>query len=303
MDVVARYQETRARLFKKAGIEPQSKFVTTNGPVKKVHYLQIGNGDPLIIVHGGLSHSSEWINILKSLADHFNLYVVDRPGHGLTDPIDYRGVDYRNSAVEFLESFIDAIGLTKAKFMGNSMGGYFTMCFALEKPERVEKLLLIGAPAGINLWIPPMLRVLGIRGINRCLMKTIAKPKISGVKNIHKQILVFDIDKVSEDYLEHCYYNQLLPGSLIAFSTLLEKVLTISGWRKELYLGDQLDKLKVPVGFIWGNKDAFESPDTGIHKARAIENFSFEVIENAGHCPWFDQPEQCISSIIKMLNN
>jgi pimeloyl-ACP methyl ester carboxylesterase len=255
------------------------------------------------MVHGGLSHSSEWIHILKSLSGNFSLYVVDRPGHGLSDPIDYRVVDYRNNAVEFLESFMDAIGLKRARFMGNSMGGYFSLCFAFDKPERVEKLLLIGAPAGINLWVPPILRVLGTRGINRLLMKTIARPSISAMKNIHKQILVFDIDIVSEDYLEHCYYNQLLPGSQTAFRSLLEKVLTIRGWRKQLYLGDQLNKLQVPVGFIWGNRDAFESPATGIQKARAIKNHSFEVVENAGHCPWIDQPEQCTFLITKMLNN
>lgn len=303
MDAISKYKETRAKLFKIAGIEPQSQFVKTTGPVKNVHYLQLGAGDPLIIVHGGLSHSSEWINILKALAKSHSLYVVDRPGHGLSDPINYRGVDYRKSAVDFLQSFMDAVGLEQAHFMGNSMGGYFCTCFALDKPDRVKKLVLIGAPAGINLWIPPMLRILGIRGLNRFFMKTVAKPSIPGVKNIHKQLLVFNPDKLSDEYVEHCYYNQLLPGSTVAFSTLLESVLTIKGWKKELYLGDQLDRLKVPVHFIWGNKDVFESPETGIHKAKTIENHSFEIIENAGHCPWLDQPEKCTSLIMNALNN
>lgn len=303
MDAMTKYQETRARLFKNAGIQPQSKFVTTGGPVEKVYYLQLGNGDPLIIVHGGLSNSSEWINILHPLSQKFNLYVVDRPGHGLSDPIDYRGIDYRKSAVDFLRSFMDALGLKKANFLANSMGGYFSICFAMEHPERVQNLVLIGAPAGMNLWIPFMLRILGISGLNRFLMTTVAKPKISEVKKIHKQILVNDIEKISKDYFEHCYYTQLLPASKITFSTLLESVLTIRGWKKEMYIGDQLHKLKIPVGFIWGDNDAFESPETGILKAKKIENHSFEVVKNAGHCPWLDQPEKCTSLIIKMLNN
>lgn len=301
MDAIAKYKESRAKLFKIAGIEPQSKFVTTDGPVEKVHYLQLGSGNPLILVHGGLSTSSEWINILYPLSQKYDLYVVDRPGHGLSDPIDYRGMDYRNSAVDFLRSFMDALRLKKAKFLGNSMGGYFSICFAMEYPDRVENLILIGAPAGMNLWIPMMLRIMGISGLNRFLMTTIAKPKISGVKKIHKQIVVNDIKKISEDYLEHCYYSQLLPASNITFSTLLESVLTIRGWKKELYIGDQLHKLKIPVGFIWGNEDVFESPETGILKARSIENHSFEVVKDAGHCPWLDQPEKCTALIMKML--
>ena len=134
-------------------------------------------------------------------------------------------------------------------------------------------------------------------------MKTIAKPKMSDVKRIHKQILVKDVEKISEDYFEHSYYSQLLPASMIAFSTLLESVTTVKGWRKEMYIGDQLHRLKVPVGFIWGDADAFESPETGVLKAKGVENYSFEVVENAGHCPWFDQPEACVSLIIQMLTD
>ncbi len=303
MDVVAKYKETRAKLFEQAGIDPQSNFLSTNGPVEKIHYLELGSGDPLIIVHGGLSHSSEWINILHPLSQKFKLYVVDRPGHGLSDPIDYRGSDYRKSAVDFLRSFMDALGLEKANFMGNSMGGYFTISFAMDFPERVEKLILIGAPAGMNLWIPFMLRLLGVSGLNRFMLRTIAKPKISEVKKIQKQLIVHDVDKLSDDYIEHAYYGQLLPASLIAFSTLLESVLTLSGWKKELYIGDRLQDLKVPVGFIWGDKDAFESPETGIQKAKAIENYSFELVKDAGHCPWLDQPEICAALILKMLGD
>lgn len=303
MDIIKKYTESRNKLFEQEGIKPSSKFVSTNGPVKKVHYLELGTGEPLVIVHGGLSHSSEWINILKPLANNFHLYVVDRPGHGLTDPINYRGVDYRRSAVEFLLSFLDATELQQPLLMANSMGGYFSICFAMEYPERVKKLLLIGAPAGVNLWIPPMLRLLGIKGINWLMMKTVAKPSISGVKNIHKQLLVANVNKLSNCYLENSYYNQLLPGSETSFCTLLESVLTYKGWRKELYLGDLLNQLKVPVYFIWGDKDAFEKPETGRLKASSIKNMTFEVVSDAGHCPWFDQPEKCCELIILMLKD
>ena len=302
MDVIGKYKETRAELFKNAGIEPQTNFVNTDGPVERIHYLKLGSGDPLIIVHGGLSNSSEWINILKPLSQKFLLYVVDRPGHGLSDPIDYRGKDYRKSAVDFLRSFMDALGLEQAQLMGNSMGGYFSICFTMEYPEKVKNLILIGAPAGMNLWIPFMLRILGINQLNRFLMRTVAKPKISEVKRIHRQIVVNDIENLSDLYFEHCYYHQLLPASVITFSTLLESVLNISGWKKELYIGDQLHNLKVPTAFIWGNKDVFENPKTGMLKAKAIENHSFTIVENAGHCPWFDQPEKCTALILKALD-
>ena len=303
MDIVAKYKESRNRLFVQAGINPESKIVAADGPVKHIHYLEMGTGKPLIVVHGGGSHSSEWINILKPLSEQFHLYVVDRPGCGLTDTFNYNGVNFQISAVEFLGSFMDAVGLDQANFMANSMGGYFSICFALAHPERVEKLLFIGAPAGLNLWVPYMMRLMGLKGINKILMNTVGKPSISNLKAIHKQILVADINNVSEAYLQHCYYNQVLPGTAKSFRTLLETVLTLQGFRKDLHLVDQLNKLKIPVYFVWGDKDAFEKPDTGAQKASSIEKQKFQVVENAGHCPWFDQPDKCVSAILYMLQD
>ena len=163
-------------------------------------------------------------------------------------------------------------------------------------------MILIGAPAGLNFWIPPMLRLLGIKGLNRLLLKTIARPSISGMKNIYRQLLIEDHTKLSEDYYEHCIHGQKLPGTITAHRTMLENVLTHRGWKKEYYIGDQLGNLRVPVGFIWGDNDAFESPETGMTKAKQVEKHTFEVVKNAGHCPWFDQPEKCVSLILELLN-
>ncbi len=303
MDVLEAYKQSRDTLLAQRGIEPQSKTVATNGPVKNVHYLELGAGKPLIMIHGGGSHASEWINILKPLSAHFHLYVVDRPGCGLTDSIDYRGVNFRESAVDFVRSFMDAVGLKKVLLLGQSMGGYFSICFAMRYPERVEKLLLIGAPAGMNRYIPFKLRLLGTKGLNRLLVSTVAKPSVENLKDIHRQILVADIHKLSEDYFTHGYYGQLLPGNERGFLSMLENVLTVRGWRKNLYIGDQLHQLKIPARFIWGDKDAFEKPDTGLHKAKAIKDFKFEVVKDAGHCPWLDQPKKCAALIVSMLEH
>ena len=302
MDVTAQYLESRDRLFEKAAISPQSKFAHTDGPINKVHYLEWGQGPPLLIIHGGLSHSSEWINIMKPLAAHFRLLVVDRPGHGLSDPINYRGVDYQQSAVDFVDSFMKVVSLESAYIMGNSMGGYFATCFALAYPQKVDKLLLIGAPAGMNLWVPPMLRLLGIPGVNWFLMNTVARPRVAGVRDVHKQILVADVNNVSNLYFEHCYHHMLLPGTSLAAKTLLESVLTIKGWNRKLYLTPHLKGLTMPVYFIWGDSDAFEKPETGTAKASEIAHKKFEVVTNAGHCPWLDQPDTCSKLIIDMLN-
>ena len=301
MDPIERYRHSQQQLFDQEGIQPVSKFVHTDGPVEKIHYFEIGIGEPLIFLHGGGSHSSEWIPILKHLSKYFHCLVVDRPGCGLSDHINYRGLDYQGSAIDFIGSFMDALGLEKSRLIANSMGGYFSICFAMEYPERVEKMLLIGAPAGMNMFIPPQLRVLGIKGLNTFILNTLGKPSIKTIRDIHQQLIVADVNNLPDLYFEHTYHLQLISGTMKSFATLLESVLTFRGFRKELFIGDQLGQLQIPVHFIWGDKDAFENPTTGKPKAAAIENHSFDIVENAGHLPWLDKPDQCTSLIIKRL--
>ena len=300
MNILEDYKQTRQKLFDAAGIQPQSKIVSTNGAIKNVHYLEAGSGKPLIIIHGGGGHASHWINIMKPLAENYHLYVPDRPGCGLSDTINYHGLDYMKNAAEFVRSFMDAVGLKQALVMGNSMGGYFSICFALQYPERVEKLLLIGAPAGMNLYIPFMLRLLSIRGLNSFMMN-MTKPSIKNTYNIFQMINVADASKLSVDYLQHDVHSQLIPGTRKSFLSLLESVLTLSGFKKDLYIGDKLIQLKMPVRFLWGDKDVFETPESGLKKASIISDYKFEVVENAAHMPWFDQQEKCSELIIKLL--
>ncbi len=301
MKVVEKYLKTRQQLFHAAGIQPEALTVKTNGPVKNVHFLKIGSGMPLILIHGGGSSTSEWINILKPLSEKFLLYVVDRPGSGLTDSFNYKYVDVGQHGVEFLRSFMDAVHLEKASFLAQSMGAWFAINFALKHPERTDKLICIGASAGMNYYIPVPLRLLGTPVFNRLLFGTVFKPSARNVRKLYEKLFVVDVSKIPEIYFEHISYHQLLKGWAGSFFSLLRNVLTFRGWKNKYYIGDKLGRLKVPMYFIWGEKDVFEHPETGLIKAKSISGFRFEVVENAGHCPWFDNREQCVNLIEDML--
>jgi pimeloyl-ACP methyl ester carboxylesterase len=73
---------------------------------------------------------------------------VDRPGHGLAEPFDYRRVDLLDHARTFLREVLDALELEAADIAANSMGGLWSVAFALEEPERVSRLVLAQHPRG-----------------------------------------------------------------------------------------------------------------------------------------------------------
>lgn len=304
MDPLQNYLASQQKLFDRAGIRPERRTIEIkDGPVRKVHFLHLGQGRPLIMLHGGGSHASEFIDLLGPLSRHYELFVIDRPGCGSTDHFDYRGVDVPAHAVNFIRSFMDAVQLQRAAFLAQSMGAYFSIRFAMEHPGRVSKLIFIGAPAGMHLQIPLLLRMLGTPVLNRFLANTVGRPSIKGMRRLHEQLFMADASRVGEDYLEHSADNQRLPGRFRSFQTLLENVLTLRGWRRDLYIGDRLHELKMPVHFIWGDKDVFEDPISGARKANAIKDHRFITIADAGHCPWLDRPEECARTVIQCMED
>jgi pimeloyl-ACP methyl ester carboxylesterase len=95
----------------------------------------------------------------------------------------HRGIPFRGHAVEFTGDFLNSIGVQRTTITGNSMGGYFALAFALAHPERVEKLILIGAPPMISEHLDPGHRVLGIPGLNRWIYALTATKESLGSAN------------------------------------------------------------------------------------------------------------------------
>lgn len=301
MNLVDHYKQTRQILFDSAGILPKSNIITIDGPVKNIHFLELGEGEPLILIHGAGAHSSHWINILKPLSENFHLYVLDCPGSGLSDRYDYKIPDIKEYAFDFIKSFMDTVNIPKASFLGNSMGGFYSINFALYAPDRVDKLILIGAPAGITHWIPYLPRFLGAKGINHLLMNTI-KPGVLLMRLIFRHYLVANASQISRDLLKHEVAHLKLKGTIPSLLHLCERIITLKGLKDELYFGNKLSGLKMPVYFLWGEKDVFEKPEVGTEQAKYISFHNFDIIENAGHIPWLDKPDNCVALIIKCLS-
>lgn len=294
------YRESCEKLFTEYNIHPESLTIQTQGPCSVVHYLKLGRGEPLFLIHGGGSHCLEWLPVLKPLSRYFEVYALDAPGFGLNDPFDFSRVSFRHNATNFLKSVFDALKINQAQVVANSMGGYYATNFTLDHPEMVKKLVLIGATAGLNHWIPLPLRLMGMPVLNIILMKTVARPSMKSIRSFHRQLLVADDTKLSDAYIQNTVYHMNLTAK--STRSLFEKVLTRKGFRRELMIDQSINKLAVPVRIIWGDKDAFESPDSGFSKVRNIIDLQFEVVKNAGHLPWIDQPENCSSLLIKMLD-
>src|SRR5260370_42004843 len=80
---------------------------------------------------------------------------MDRPGGGLSARLDSRGTPSREQAVTCIGSLLDTLKLRRVALVGNSMGGFWALAFALARPERVSKLVFLGEVAGSSPPQPP----------------------------------------------------------------------------------------------------------------------------------------------------
>ena len=144
-----RFTEFQQRMLDHYGIRASDRYLDLAKPQMRVHLLEAGTGEPALIFHGGDGEAVDWAPLIGRIQDRVHMFAVDRPGFGLSDPFDYRRVDLRKHAAEFVSSVLDALGLKSATLIGGSMGGLFALSTALAHPDRVRNLILVGTPVGI----------------------------------------------------------------------------------------------------------------------------------------------------------
>jgi esterase len=106
----------------------------------RLHFESVGQGEPLLIVHGLFGSLENWASISRALADQFRVVAVDQRNHGRSphSPV----MSFRCMA-EDLRQLLDGLGLTRCHLLGHSLGGKAVMEFALLHPGRTSKLVVV----------------------------------------------------------------------------------------------------------------------------------------------------------------
>lgn len=253
---------------------------------------------PLLLIHGGLGEAFQWAPILGPLAQKRRVLAVDRPGHGLADPFDVRGVELMAHAAGFVGEVLDAVETPAAALVGSSMGGLYATAFAHAHPERVTRLVL-QSPAGVTCELPLMLRLGRLPifgGLVRAMMR---KPTRESVRTFWKTLLVAHPERLPEEFLDLSVLSQARNAE--SWFSLLDRTVGIRGLNPALVAAARFGALGVPTTFLWGEKDAFAPPSVGERLAAQLPGAHFICIADAGHAPWFDAPEATAQAILSAL--
>jgi len=258
---------------------------------RRIHVVETGDGPPLVLLHGAGAPGLFFLPLLERL-ERVRAIAVDRPGRGLSDPVDFPLHGYRQAVVAWVDGLLDALGLDAAGLLGHSGGGLWALWYALARPDRVRRLVLLGAaPALPGTTMPLPFRVLVMPGIGRLLQRIPSTP--TSVMQFARLVA-----GEGETIVDHPELVDLLvagdndPVAAVADRGEVRAIAAPHRWRPGARVSaDELRQLAVVTLLLWGDHDPFGDAAVARATARAIPDARLELLP-AGHGPWLGHPDR-----------
>ncbi|MBR4435987.1 MAG: alpha/beta fold hydrolase [Clostridia bacterium] len=245
----------------------------------RMHYLESGKGEPIILVHTAGQSLYTFRNIFYKLSMNYRVIALDLVGHGYSDRPDF--FDYSIGChAESIVGFMNELGIESAHILGFSMGAGFALELARRHPERVGRVVAI-CPGGVTGNMPLMVRM-----VESGLFGGIAS-KLYKVKNIEKMLneCVFDHTVIGPADIDQ-YYR---PASDSRGRWAIRR--TVAGF-DESALIDSLGDIETPVLIVWGEEDKWHPfEDANIYRAGLV-NSAVSYVRNAGHLLHEEKPDK-----------
>jgi pimeloyl-ACP methyl ester carboxylesterase/putative sterol carrier protein len=264
-------------------------------------YLEAGDpsAPPIVLLHGLGATSASFISTIWDLARDYRVIAVDLPGFGESGkPVRSLHAAYH---ARWIIAFLDAIGIERAHFAGNSMGGRVAIEVGLRAPERVHKLVLITPSLA---WLRRRVAVRLVR---------ILRPEIAWlpVPLLHALVVqsirtMFGRPERVHEYAIHGAADEFLR----VFRTARGRIAFLHAARA-IYLEDphgergfwdRLKSLSCPALFLFGDEDRLVPHAFMRHVRRAVPHAQCELFESCGHVPQFELPDLTHARMRAFLN-
>ena len=262
-----------------------------------VHVIEAGDGPPVVHLHGNNTSSLSHLMLLEHLTG-VRSYLVDRPGFGLSDPEPFPRRIFRQRAVRFVDEVLDALGLESAVVAGASGGGTWAIWFALDRPERVRGLVMLGSvPLLPGARIPVGIRLMSTPGLGDLLGRTM-RPGRRMLQRLMSSVGEGDTILRHPDLFDSLIEAARDPVAAAANVAEFRALLSPLGTRPATRIRpDDLRRLSVPTLMIWGDQDPVMSVADAEAAARLIPGACLEVLP-AGHVPQLGNPNR-VAELLK----
>jgi pimeloyl-ACP methyl ester carboxylesterase len=269
-----------------------SRFAEIDG--LRVHYHDTGNCSavaaerpPLVLLHGGGPGASGWSNFSQNVAglsEHFRVIVMDQPGYGQSDkPVVKDGVWTFNARI--LDGLLESLAIPRVHVVGNSLGGGTAMKLALDFPDRVERLILMGPAGGaLNLFSSDPSEGLKV------LFSFYAPPgpNLQRMQDLIN-VMMYQSKTVPEDLLQQRYAAATAPDA-VEYATRLYEAFGPDGDALPEELWREAERILHKTLLVWGRDDRVLPLDGAFFLLKRMPDAQLHVFSRCGH---WAQLEHC----------
>jgi len=249
---------------------------------RELFVTEAGNGTPVVLLHGGgpgATGVSNYARNIEALAQRFRVIVPDMPGYGASSK-DLDLSDPFGDLAAAVRGLLDELDIDRAHLVGNSYGGAAALRLALDRPDKVDRLILMG-PGGIG-----TTRALPTKGLNTLLGYYGGDgPSREKLATFIRDYLVYDGSSIPDELIDLRYEASVQPE--VIASPPLRRPSGPSAprtlWRMDLTRDPRLARCEVPTLVVWGVDDKVNRPAGGPLLARTMRRCDLVQLSRTGH--------------------
>lgn len=252
-------------------------------PGARVDYVEIGEGKPIVFIHGISGSWENWLENLPHFGRGHRAIALDLPGFG-GSPMPSWTIDMYAYG-RLVHDFCEKLGIERgATLVGNSMGGLVAAEAVLSAPQRFERLVLVSAAGLINTWLPHQRGTATSRawgtfgpGFGRAAREVVSRRL---ARYLMFRLFVRYPGRLRKELL----WEQMASGlPAPGFADALDAVI-------EYDARDRLEEIEIPTMIIWGFDDWVISAMAALSYHRRIPHSRLEIFERTGHVPQMERP-------------
>jgi 2-succinyl-6-hydroxy-2,4-cyclohexadiene-1-carboxylate synthase len=256
------------------------------------HVEDHGNGSPLVLLHGFIGSAASWSSVSRDLAGGHRVVAIDLIGHGASSaPADPSRYAFEQ-ALHDLAEVTAQLGITRASWLGYSMGGRLALGMALDYPDRVSSLILVSATAGIQDEYERLQRT----EADEVMARRIEGAGVEAFVAEWERLPIWESQRTLPNEVSRAQRDIRLGNRAVGLSNSLRGM----GQGAQPSYWERLGEIKVPVLLMAGALDRKFVGIAGQMGVRIVDA-TLSVIPDAGHAVHLERPREFIEDVRTFL--